>query len=199
MKKEKADIVVRTGCDKPLLSYEIINELLDRYNDEDLLSPSTPLPKGIGSEILSLSVLKKIHKYYRGPAISKYIIEYPHLFKIRAIKVDSEFSRPEFRLTLDTEEDFKVINTLYQLFYRDGRPVNLREAFKYLDDHPELANLNRFVKESQINVYMKEISGKPVFSIYKDQDNEFIVKNRMGETISYPEFKGIMEGSITKE
>lgn len=187
--REKSSIVVRCGCDKPLVSYEIIDQLLNEYKNEDLLYVSTPLPIGIGSEVLSCCALEKIRQHYRGPAISRYIFEYPHLFRTRGIEVDDEFSRPELRLTLDTIQDYELIKHLYEHFYIDGRPVDLREVFKYLDDHPELANMNRFVENKQVNVYLKNLKGKPVFSIYQCANGKYAVKNRMEEIISPIEFK----------
>ena len=188
-KKEKADIVVRITGDQPLLSYEITSCLLNEYHDEDLIFVATPLSRGIGVELISLSAMEKIRSEYRGPAVSKYIYEYPHLFKIRGVDVDDEFSRPEFRLTLDTDEDYQLINIIYERFYEDGIPINIREVFKYLDDHPELSNINRFVIDKEINWYVKELVDKPVFFIYQNRNGKYFVKNRMEEIISYDEFQ----------
>ena len=189
---ENADAVLRCGCDKPLVSFEVTSKLINKYHDEDLLYVSTPLPRGIGTEIISSVALEKIRKYYRGPAITKYIAENPHLFKTRVVEVGDEFSRPEFRLTLDNEEDFKLIGILYKLFYKSGIPVDLREVFRHLDDHPELANINRFVKEKQINTYVRELDNKPVFSIYRKRNGKYVAKNRMGEVVPLSEFnKGL--------
>lgn len=187
--KEGADIIVRCGCDKPLFSFEIINILLDNYHGEDLLYVTTPLCKGIGSEIISLNALRKVHERYRGPAISKVMYEYPHLFKMRGIEVDDEFSRPEFRLTLDTQEDYKLISTIYKEFYSDSRPVDLRKVFRYLDDNPEVANINRFTEEKQVNTYVKDLENKPVMAIYRRCDGRIVAKDRMGESISREEFE----------
>jgi spore coat polysaccharide biosynthesis protein SpsF len=191
-KKESADVVVRCGCDKPLLSYEIINRLLEEFNEEDLLYVSTPLPRGIGSEVLATRALTEIRKYYRGPAISRYIFEYPHRFKIRGIEVDDEFSRPELRLTLDTSEDYQLIQHLYNRFYEDGKPASLREIFRYLDDHPALANMNRLVEDKQVNVYLRELTEKPTFSVYQNRHGKYVVKNRMQEIIAPEDFKKII-------
>jgi len=186
--RERADFIVRCGCDKPLFSYEIVNTLLDNHRKEDLLYCATQLGKGIGSEIISLSSLKKIHEYYRGPAISKYMYEYPHLFKMRGFEVDDEFSRPDFRLTLDTPEDYKLFNILYDEFYTSGHPVDLREVFRYLDDNPDLANINRFSVEKQVNTYVKDLEMKPLMSIYRKKDGKIFVQNRLGQNISKQEF-----------
>ena len=188
LRNENADATVRCAGDQPLFSHEIVDKMLNEYGDEDLLYVSTLLGKGIGLEILSLSALTRIREKYRGPAMAKYILEYPYLFKIRGVEVDDEFSRPEFRLTLDVPEDYELIKAIYERFYTDGVPVDLREVFKYLDDHPELANLNRFVEDKRINTYVKELVEKPVFSIYQDRNGSYLVKNRMGERMSSENF-----------
>jgi len=190
--REGADIIVRCGCDKPLFSFEIVNVLLNNYKGEDLLYATTPLGKGIGSEIISLNALRTVHERYRGPAISKVMYEYPHLFKMRGIEVDDEFSRPEFRLTLDTEDDYKLISTLYDIFYTPHVPVDLRKVFRYLDDNPEVANINRFSEEKQVNTYVAGLEDMPVMTVYRRRDGKVIVKNRMGEVISRNEFEKVL-------
>jgi replicative DNA helicase len=103
--------------------------------------------------------------------------------------VDDEFSRPEFRLTLDTKEDYKLIRTIYERFYEKGKPVDLRDVFKYLDDNPKLANINRFVQDKELNVYVKKLNDKAVFSVYQAKNGKYVVKDRMGGIIPYPDFK----------
>ena len=191
-RKEKADIVVRCGGDMPLVSHEIVNQLLGEYKGEDLLYVVTTVSSGVETEILSLGAMERIQLKYRGPAISKYIFEYPHLFKSRGIEVDNEFSRPEFRLTLDTEEDYQLLMAIYNNFYNDGVPIDIKEVLRFLDDHPELANINRFVKVKDVNLYVRKLKNMPTFSIYQSEDNNYVVKNRMGEIVSYAEFQKVV-------
>jgi spore coat polysaccharide biosynthesis protein SpsF len=191
-KNEKADVIVRCGCDKPLFSYEAVNALIDTYVDDDFLTVSTPLSRGLGSELLSVSAIERIYEHYHGPAIAKHIYEYPHLYKTRSIEIDDEFSRPEFRLTLDTEEDFKLISHIYDLFYQDKSPVNLLEVFKYLDDNPSWANLNRFTEEKEINHYIKDLAGQPAMTIHLCEDGTYIIKNRMGQVIDKEVLKSLL-------
>ena len=129
---ENADAAVRCAGDQPLFSYEIVDKLLTEYDGEDYFYPSTSLGKGIGVDIFSLKALKESRKHYRGPALAKYILEYPHKFKIRGIEVYNDLSRPEFRLTLDTIEDYRLISLIYEQFYETNRPVDLRQVYKYL-------------------------------------------------------------------
>lgn len=182
-KREKADVIVRCGCDKPLFSYEAVNELISSYKGEDFLTVSTPLSRGLGSELISLPAIEKIYEHYHGPAIAKHIYEYPYLYKTRSIKIDDEFSRPEFRLTLDTEEDFRLISHLYEIFYKDNVPVNLLDVFKYLDDTPSWANLNRFTEEKEINHYIKDLANSPVMTVHLCKDGSYVIKDRMDQIV----------------
>ena len=189
MNKENAIACVRCAGDQPLFSYEIVGQLLSEYNGEDYLYPSTKMGKGIGLEIISLDALNKTRENYRGPAITKYILEYPHKFNIRGIEINSEFSRPEFRLTLDTMDDYELLKVIYERFYKIGKPVDLRTVFRYLDDNPNIANINRNVEETLINKYVPDLLEKPIFSIYKDSSGRYLFKNRMSEIVPPDEFK----------
>lgn len=192
-RRTNADVFVRCGCDKPLFSYEVVNTLLDEYTNEDVMSSSTPLGRGIASELLSMSCIERIYEHYHGPAITKHVYEYPHLYRTRAVPIDDELSRPEFRLTLDTEEDFDLIKKLYSLFYEPGQPVDLREVYKYLDDNPELANINRFVEEKQVNSYVKELAAQPALTLHLCPDGHYLVKDRLGQLVPKNELLNILD------
>jgi len=190
---ENADVIVRCGCDKPLFSYEIVNDLLDQYAGEGVLYVATPVGKGVGSELISQSALKEINKHYHGPAITKYVHEYPHLFNYRGIEIDDELSRPEFRITLDTQEDLQLITLLYEKFYIPGKPVDLKKVLRFLDDHPYIANINRFVKEAEVNTYITDLQKKPVMTIYHCNDGQYLVKNRMEQIVPREELEHILD------
>ena len=192
-KIEKADIFVRCACDKPLFSYEIVDQLLNEYTDEDLLYVSSTVAKGVACELISMSALEKIHEHYRGPAISKYIHEYPHRFKIRGIEVDNEFSRPEFRLLLDEEEDYTLLNKIYDQFYTENEPINIKEVFKFLDDQPSLTNINRFVKSKESSDYLEDIKNTPILTIHQGNNGKYAAKNRMGENVGFDKLKDLLQ------
>lgn len=198
-RKENAHAVIRCGCDKPLFSYEIVGRLIEEYDGEDLLYVTNPLGKGAGAEIISLSAMEKVHEKYQGPAITKYMHEYPYLFKIKGVEVDDELSRPEFRIALDTKEDYELMKVIYEKFYTDGTPIDIKEVFKFLDDHPDVANINRFVEEKQVNEYVKDLIRQPVFSIYQNKNGKYVVNNRMNEVVTHKEFKDILKGMQWEE
>ena len=52
------------------------------------------------------------------------------------------YARPQYRLTLDYPEDYKLLKLLYGNFYRRGGIVAVSEVLAYLDEHPKVVALN---------------------------------------------------------
>jgi len=186
-----ADAIVRCGCDKPLFSIEVVDSLIAEYHGEDYLYVADTLGKGVTSEIISLKALIHTHQYYRGPAISLYINENPHLFKTRSIHVDGQIIRPEYRLAIDAPEDYKLISLIYEHLY-DGKAIPLKEVYSFLDDNPEIAKINRNVQESNVNIYMEKLKEAPVFSVFQTEGGKFLVKDRNGNYVGYSSFSELL-------
>lgn len=190
---EKADAVIRCGCDKPLFSFEIIDQVIDQYQGEDYVSANNIKARGINTELFSTTALKKIHQEYQGEFITNYVKEYPHLFRIKGLEAPKDLAWKDFRLAMDTPEDYQMIKAIYDHLYEDKKPVPLAKALLFLDAHPEISNINRFVEESKGNSYGAQLDDKPIFSIYQKASGKYVVKNRIGENVSYKEFQGILE------
>ena len=71
------------------------------------------------------------------------------LFKTGVFSVaDSAVRRPELRLTVDTPEDFAVVEGIFDGLYREGTVFPLADIIRYLDAHPELKALNAQVQQA---------------------------------------------------
>ncbi len=189
---EKADALIRCGCDKPLFSYELARIMVQDYVDEDLLYVPDSVPEGFNIEVVSTKGMVQTHRHYRGTAISQYMREQPHNFSLRPIGVDNLFHRPEYRFCLDTKEDYQFHSQVYDELYQ-GRPIDLKEVMLFLDDHPVIAKLNKVVKTKQVNTYVHELNSKPVFTIYMDRNGKYAISDRNGGFIAYNQFKEIVE------
>lgn len=182
-----ADALIRVGCDKPLFCYELLQVSIDAYNYEDYIHLMQGCTVGITYEILSLRALEETHKYYRGTAIAQYIREHPHKFKIRSIKSDAIYYRPEYRLALDTPEDYQLHKAIFEAL-SGNQPISTKDAIRFLDDNPSIGLLNKNVKEKNVNFYVKELESKPIFQIMVNEQNQYVILDRMGDIISYEEF-----------
>ena len=91
--------------------------------------------------------------------MKKYIIKYANGSECPEIKdkfKDKQYPLPKelrylyrnYRLTLDTEEDFKLIEELYNKFYKDG-VVDLYEVMTYIDNNSYILDFNKNVKQKE--------------------------------------------------
>ena len=64
------------------------------------------------------------------------------LFQVATLKPPARWAHPEYRLTLDYEEDMVLVRELYERLYRPGRIVELDDLFDLLAREPALADIN---------------------------------------------------------
>lgn len=66
-----------------------------------------------------------------------------NLFKVEQLVIDSSIRRPEYRLTLDYQEDLDFFRRVIDHF--DGRSdVSILEIVQFLDSHPDVVAINAF-------------------------------------------------------
>lgn len=70
------------------------------------------------------------------------------LFKTEFLEgVDPVFLRDDIRMTLDYEDDFRFFETVAKALRPEMKNFSLREIISYLDQHPEVIQLNRHLHE----------------------------------------------------
>lgn len=129
--------VIRATGDNPLVSAEYIDRALILHKERNAdLTTYPSLPYGTGIEVIRGAVLGQIHcltaDRYEREHITQYIYRNEHLFKIVRGIPEQPLLRPEIRLTVDTEEDYRVMADIYENLY-SGLPIKLTEAISYLD------------------------------------------------------------------
>ncbi len=142
-----ADIIVRAAADNPLVDIGVMDNQL-RYIIEH---PETDyvftkgLPLGVSTETFTRKTLDKLDFLARTPLMRKrvtyYLIENPAPFNVVHLDPPPEIAHPQFRLTLDTEEDLELFQTIYNELYAQGDIVSTREAVELMLSRPELARL----------------------------------------------------------
>ena len=73
----------------------------------------------------------------------------PGRFRTEKLRnVPDVFKRPEIRMTLDYPDDFRFFEAVVSHFRKEGRPhFTLRDVIAYLDEHPELIQINQYLQE----------------------------------------------------
>ncbi|MCX7787125.1 MAG: NTP transferase domain-containing protein [Spirochaetes bacterium] len=114
----KPKTVIRATGDNPLVSWELAQRILSEHL---LLSSDYSafqgMPLGLGVEVVEASILLKAEKETEDPYdhehVTPYVYRNPDKFYLHRPLVEPEY-RGRFRVTVDTETDFRKVEWIYQ-------------------------------------------------------------------------------------
>ena len=86
---------------------------------------------------------------------SKYFTENPTEFRIVEMDILEDLCVNKYRLTVDEENDYRLIKILYDNLY-NSEPIDLLDALKWLGNHPDVADVNKNVFHKRLNVELEE-------------------------------------------
>lgn len=153
-KQFQADFIVRITSDCPLIDPAIIDACIEQFLKSpqyDYISNTLDLtfPRGMDVEVFTQKALQTAHeKAKRTPErehVTPYIYQHPDIFKIGHFKNSENLS--QYRLTVDTQEDFDLIKMIIESLYPKDPEFNLEKIIKLLGKHPEWAEINAQVKQ----------------------------------------------------
>jgi spore coat polysaccharide biosynthesis protein SpsF len=148
-----ATIVTVTG-DCPLVDPTIVDKVVRAYVDDEPDYASNRLfgykyPIGLDVEAYTTASLERVEKIALEPRdrehVTLYYYEHPDEFELLGIEPEEHQRRPGLRLTLDTAADLELIRAIYEHFW--PRPFGLDDVLAFLDERPELAEINSEVKQ----------------------------------------------------
>ena len=149
-KKFQATAVVRITGDSPLVDPKIVDQVISAYknneNQFDIVSncKKPSFPYGLEVEIFSIESLKKMWLDIKKPEIREwfplFIEKNPKYFKILNISNSQDISK--FRWTLDYEEDYEFIKTIYQHLYSKKQVFDMKDILELLKTNPDLVKIN---------------------------------------------------------
>jgi spore coat polysaccharide biosynthesis protein SpsF len=160
-KKFDAEVVVRVTADCPLFDPEVLSQMLCEFGRIPLTDSSKvylsntiarTYPRGLDVEIFNLTALefayKKANQGFEREHVTPYMYQHPDEFMLYDFKNDADFS--DYRWTLDTPEDFNLIETVYSELYKEGRVISTADVLSLLKARPELCMLNANVRQKNI-------------------------------------------------
>ncbi|MDR5659781.1 glycosyltransferase family protein [Serpentinicella sp. ANB-PHB4] len=157
-KENEIDIILRITSDCPLIDPFIMDSVITNYlkGDYDIVTNAgsdlsqRTFPRGLDIEIFSDDILKKAFnnakQTYQREHVTPYI--YEHSEKIFYHKNDINYSN--YRLTLDTEEDFELITQIYNRLYKGKHDFYLNELIELIIQEPALYYINSQIKQKKL-------------------------------------------------
>ena len=145
----KSDIVVELTADCPLLDPTLVDEAITIFlnNDYEYVSNGleTTYPIGTGVQVYSLDTLKSVAinrqlEYQDKEHVTPYLYT-SGKYTLFNIEAPSYLAMPELSITLDTIEDFELIETICKHF--DNFDFSLEEIIKFVKKNPKLLEINQ--------------------------------------------------------
>jgi glutamate-1-semialdehyde 2,1-aminomutase len=146
-KKFSSEIIIRITADCPLIDSKLLDQMIKKFIETNVnylsntLSPT--YPDGYDIEIFDFKTLKKTFKNakqkFDREHVTSYIKRNKKKFKVQNFSHSSNLSN--LRLTIDEEDDFKLINSVTNLMTNKNF-FDLKDIEKLNKKIPELFKLN---------------------------------------------------------
>ena len=154
-KKYGGEIIVRITSDCPLIDPEIVDNVINKHIDNKADYTSNVIkrtyPRGLDTEVFNFDVLSEAYKNanekYQQEHVTSYMIEHPEKFKLQNIEAKGKLKRPDIRITVDTEEDFELIERIISHF--NNLNFKTEDIIDFLDRNPELLEINKNIKQKR--------------------------------------------------
>ncbi len=132
------EMIVRATGDNPLVSSLIAEKTMDLFRASGAdYAGYLGIPLGTGVEVLRTEALYQADALAREPYerehVSPLLYNRPDLFTARREWIDDPSMEGSGRVTLDTPEDYRYIDSLFKKIYR-GKPIGIRELVTWLSE-----------------------------------------------------------------
>lgn len=149
-----SDIVVRLTGDNPFVDPEVIDAAITLFLEKenlDYLSYREGLPLGIGAEVFSFDALQRAWHDASDPECREHVTPYFYrtngLFSWRRESLIGE-DYSEYRLTVDTQEDFNTAEKLYKILEENNLDYSFKTVVDILSTHPEVVSNSGIVQKT---------------------------------------------------
>ncbi len=148
-----AEVVVEITGDCPIIDPDIVEQTIQMFKAHDVDYVSNchvrSFPDGMDVQVMLLDTLKSsaamTDNAFDLEHVTLHIRNNPTIFsRVHLVASPSDWW-PELGLTLDEQGDYELISALIDHFEGTKRIFSCRDAISYLNQNPELLNVNKHV------------------------------------------------------
>lgn len=156
--QEQAGVIVEITGDCPLIDPDVVDQVIEEYYSGPYDYVSNTLtrtfPRGLDTQVFATSVLDEVAKTTQDPVdrehVSLYIYEHPERFILKNIESNIPEKYHALRLTVDTSEDFTLIQSIYHELYPKTPAFLLADVLALLEANPQLIQLNAGIQQKPV-------------------------------------------------
>jgi len=159
-RESEASTVVRITSDCPVIDPAIVDTMVSEFGRRnkslqtlDYLSNTLNrrFPRGLDVEVFSFDSLARAHQEaterYEREHVTPYIYQHPELFNSSSYTSTIDYSY--YRWTLDTREDYVLMQEIYKALYKEGTLFVFGDLLELFQRRPELSRINSKVVQKK--------------------------------------------------
>ncbi|KOO49603.1 cytidylyltransferase domain-containing protein [Viridibacillus arvi] len=152
----EGDSIVRLTSDCPIIDPVILDKTIKYYDDNDYDYVSNTIertyPRGLDTEVFSRAALEKAYKEATllrdKEHVTAYMYSNPKNFKLGYITNEQDYS--EYRWTVDTTEDFELIELILKKLYQENNMFYMNDVIELLKQNPEWVAINAHIEQKKL-------------------------------------------------
>lgn len=151
----QADPIIRITADCPLMDPNVILDCVKLYGREQKYEYVTnclarTYPRGLDVEVFSYQSLAQAHFNAKLDAerehVTPYIRNHTESQRMANLALDGK-DLSQYRLTVDTVEDFELIRRILETLHPDTQNFGLADVERILQDHPDWSKINEHIQQ----------------------------------------------------
>ena len=154
-----ADVIVEITGDCPLIDPYVVDRLVECFltNRFDYVANTLlrTFPRGLDTQVFATRTLEEVSRLTQDPAdrehVSLYIYEHPERFSLHNVESGLPEKHWQHRLTVDTPEDFALIETIFDRLYPQNPAFTLHDVIALLEREPELTEINQEIRQKALH------------------------------------------------
>lgn len=152
------DVIVEVTGDCPLVDWTILDSLVTIHRGGQFDYVSNTLrrsyPRGMDVQVFSTAVLADVARRTDDPVdhehVSLYIYEHPELYRLHNMESGLPEKWWDTRLTLDTDEDYRLISRVFEALYAKSPAFRLGDILNVLEQNPQWLQINEAIKQKAV-------------------------------------------------
>lgn len=147
-----ADVYFRITSDNPLNDAGFLDGMASFFEKSNVryLGGNGKNPIGVGGEIFTSEILEEAALKSTEDYEHEHVTPYMYWKQDSIGRYPYEPDHSMYRLTMDTPEDYQVIQAIYAALYQDGNRFTLQEILRFLQEHPEIASINSSIVQKKV-------------------------------------------------
>jgi glutamate-1-semialdehyde 2,1-aminomutase len=150
--------IVRITCDCPLIDPNIVDEMISNYIELKLehyqmeyYNGNQAFPDGFDCEIFSFNALKDAFINAKSEEDLEHVTPYiskkynTGKYKIKIEKKYENLNLDTLHLSLDTEDDYKILNCIFDNVYLNNTNFSIHDVLDYLNDNHDILKYNETI------------------------------------------------------